>query len=440
MRLLCAACLIAAALPAQLAILDPNLSASVLVNALPGPRHQIGTDASGTIYVADEVPGGFAFGSTIHALPPGGAFVAAYIGTGVVSVGQMVRDLSGGSCHFINHWQGALEHNQVVRIESTPAITPLHDVLWGEGHGLAQNAAGDWFVGVPSGVFGPAQIWTIPAGQLGQVQETAWAPGAGQNRFLAPENGAAMLCADGTSVWRVQPGAPNVAVYTHATAPGTTVEWRGLCPNPFGAGHVASLVESAAGAASVTTLVLWIGPGGPRPLASIAEPPPGDGGIAGDGSGGLLLSAGGQLFRLAPVAPPLQPPGVLLAPVLQPVAQPMTVTLTGRIFALSPFVFAVDLPLGPPLFPGGVLPIPPLGVAHTSLGLQSSFIPVRDGLGAFGPADPVAFIGAGGTFDESYPLPSLLAGLTLVLQGYVLDLQAPNGLLRITPPVFTTFI
>ena len=33
-----------------------------------------------------------------------------------------------------------------------------------------------------------------------------------------------------------------------------------------------------------------------------------------------------------------------------------------------------------------------------------------------------------------------LAGLTLVLEGYILDGTAPNGLFWITPPVFTSFI
>lgn len=427
----------AATAVAQLTVVDPNLQTANVTSGLPGIRHQFGVESTGTVYVGEEVLGGWTQ-TPLHRVDPGGAVTTSYITGWPRSVGQMLRNPADGQVYVVNYWQGALEHNHIVRIEPSGTWTVLHDALWGVGHGMALDAAGDFYLGV-SGTFNPRQIYQVPAASLGTFTQNSWAPGPGTNAWLAGEAGGGMLCADADTIWRVRPGLPDVAVYTNPAVPvGTTYEWRGLIANPMGAGHLFSRVTATA-ASTVTAEVVWFGDGPPRTLLSATVPAPGDFSINEDESGGFLVCTQGTLIRVSLTNPLPTPPGTLTAPTTWPASSPITVTLTGRPFTLAPFLLAVDLPLGPPQFPQSVLPVPPYGVVHTSLGLQSSFLAVRDGLGVFGPADPQARLDAGGVFAEIYGVPSTLAGTTLVLQAYVADPQAPNGLFFTTPPVLTTF-
>jgi hypothetical protein len=116
------------------------------------------------------------------------------------------------------------------------------------------------------------------------------------------------------------------------------------------------------------------------------------------------------------------------------------VSVNGRPFSLSPFILAIDLPLGPPQFPSGVYFLPPWGTFATSLGLLPSFTALEDGLGLFTPAPtPLGVLPPGGQRNLSYFVPLGAAGLTIVTEAYIVDAQAPNGVFWISNSVFVTF-
>ena len=425
----------------QFTVTDNNLQSSFVATGIPGTQHQIGSDAAGNVYVADELPGGFT-GSAIHRVDSAGAVTLNWIPAigGLASAGQMLRNPVDGLCYILSHWQGGLVHNQVNRIEPTGSLTVLHDVLWGIGHGFALDNTGDWFVGTSSG-FQPAVIHRIPAATIGVSPEVPWAPGVAANAWLAAADGGAMLVADLNAVTRVVPGQPNTVVHVQGSSPATSgFSWRGLVQCPFGPGHIVTAAEPLVSQPGMALCsATWIGPGGPHGLAWDIVPTPGDFAVATDGASLLILSQG-TLRRLTVQQSGLIP-GTLVAPSNPTAGGPFSMLITGRAFSISPIVVAADQILGPPMFPGGVLPIPPFGVVHTSLGLLPTFTPLHDGLGVFSSVDPTAFLDPVGQWvSPTYVLPTSSSGLSLVLQAYIPDALAPNGLFWITNPVFVSVL
>ena len=315
---------IAAEVEAQSLIPANGYSASSVATGIPGNRHQVGLDAAGFVYVAEEKAGGFTT-AAIHRVGAIGQVVIDFIpavgpGQPLVSAGQMVTD-TDGSCLIINHWEGALEHNIVTRIEVNGTLTGLHDVLWGTGHGFTIDDAGDYFVGSTVGLVLPRQIYRIAAGQLGNQVEQNFADGPGLNAWLAPAGNGSLLCADGASLWLVRTGQPDIAIYTHLPPGGSSFEWRGLIPSPFGPGHIVSLVDTTLGPGPSMGLILAVDPTGTATqIASATTLGAGDLGIADDGNGGLLVMHEGELLRIAsdlgsvsfPLGAIVTPPGAII--------------------------------------------------------------------------------------------------------------------------------
>jgi hypothetical protein len=107
--------------------------------------------------------------------------------------------------------------------------------------------------------------------------------------------------------------------------------------------------------------------------------------------------------------------------------------------SIAPMLLAADLPLGPPTFPFGVLPLGPYGFAHTSLGIQPSFVALEDGIPVFAATPtPSGFIPPSGVRSLAYVVPPITSTISVVLQAYILDTAAPNGLFWITNPRFVT--
>jgi hypothetical protein len=97
-----------------------------------------------------------------------------------------------------------------------------------------------------------------------------------------------------------------------------------------------------------------------------------------------------------------------------------------------PLVLLADTSAGPFTIPGG------LGVLD--IGLSFGVIPIADGIGLFGYADPNAKTDCiCGVFSVSTALPAGITGLTLYSQGIVMDSAAPNGVFHLTTPVSFTF-
>lgn len=420
-------------------VVAPGFQASVVATGISGSRHQLAVDAGGTISIGEEVEaGGFGNGQ-IHQIAPSGVVTAGVVLWGG-ELGQFVRSPADGRVHYVAHWSGALDHNHVVRIEAGGSTTLLADLLWGRSHSLALDGAATLFLGNSASPFGPGGIYVLPP-PAGSVPPVLHDPGFGTNRLLAWISGGAFAVAEGLTVTRVEPGAAPQVLHTYVPVlPGGQVEFRSFLRNPFGPGFLLSVVETAAGAAAATGIVEYVGPGGTFILASDTQLPlPGDFGMNEDGAGGLLLATGASVVRITQGATPW-PLGSLSAPASFPQGGVLVATVSGRPFALSPFILAADLPLGPPAFPLGVHPIPPYGTAATSLGLLPSFVALEDGLGLFTPGPtPAGFLLPSGQRNLSYPIPLGAAGITIVAEAYIVDSQAPNGTFWISGPAFVTF-
>jgi hypothetical protein len=423
-------------------VVAPGFQSSVVAGGIPGARHQVATEASGTIWVSEEgvVPG---FGpGALHRIDVTGA-VTPNVVPWIASPGQMLRNPADGLVYFVHHWVGALEHNHLVRIDPPGTATTLIDVLWGVGHGLALDGSGVFHMGTGGTGFAAPTIYTIP-NPPGSSPEVPWDPGVADNGFLAwaGANGALVASAlpgSGT-VDLVQPGQGTVPAFTYVPlSPSGQVIVRSLVANPFGPGWLVSVVETDPVTGTIAGSVHFFGPGGPFQIATAsALPAPGDFAINDDGAGGLLLVSAGTVHRIVAGGPPVAP-GTLLAPASAMQGTPVFVTVAGRPFSAAPFILAADLPLGPPSFPGGVLPIPPWGVAHTSLGIQPTFVVLEDGIPVFAPsATPAGFLPHSGQRTLGFLVPPITTAITVVLEAYILDSAAPNGLFWITNPAFLT--
>jgi hypothetical protein len=418
----------------------PGFQTAVVASGIPGSRHQVAAESGGTIWVGEEgLTPGFGPGA-MHRVDVSGVVTPNVIPF-LACPGQMQREPVSGLVHFLHHWTGALEHNHLARIEPAGTMSVLIDVLWGIGHGLALDPAGVFHLGTSTTIFGPATIYQIP-NPPGSAPEIPWDPGVADNAFLAWGDGNSALVgsalAGSGTVTRVEPGQAQQLAFSYVPLTAqSVVETRGLMRNPFGAGWLASFVEADAATGIVTGSVHYFGPGGVFLLASATGlAGVGDFAINDDGAGGLLLVEAGAVHRITGAPPPFAP-GTLQAPTTATQGSPIAVTVSGRPLSIAPFVLAVDLPLGPPLFPLGVLPIPPYGVAHTSLGLLPTFVALEDGIPVFAPfPTPLGFLPPQGQRTLSYVVPTIPAPLTVVLQAYILDPLAPNGLFWITNPVF----
>ena len=361
----------------------------------------------------------------------------------IAAPGQMLRNPADGLVYFIHHWSGALDHNHLTRIEANGTTSVLIDVLWGVGHGLVLDPSGVFYVGTSVSPFGPATVYRIP-NPPGSTTEIPWHPGVADNGHLAWAGQNAALVASALpgpgTVTRIEPGQPDQPVFSYVPQfAGSTVTVRGVVPNPFGAGWLVSVLESDPATGIVHGSVQYFGPGGPWTLAAgAALPPPGDFAINDDGAGGLLLVEGGTVHRISAAAPPIAP-GTLIAPASAMQATAIAVTIAGRPLSIAPLILAADLPLGPPAFPLGVLPIPPYGAAHTSLGIQPTFVVLEDGIPIFAPAPtPSGILPPSGVLSLGYVVPAIAVTVTVVLQAYILDPAAPNGLFWITNPALVT--
>ena len=271
-----------------------------------------------------------------------------------------------------------------------------------------------------------------------------WHAGVADNGHLAWSGPNAAFVASALpgpgTVTLIDPAQPNQTAFTYFPLfPGGVVTVRGLMANPFGAGWLASFVEHDPAFNVVTGSVHYFGPGGPYVFATGSPvPPPGDFAINDDGLGGLLIVDGGTIHRISAATPPVLP-GTLQAPASAMQGTPIVVTIAGRPMSIAPMLFAADLPLGPPSFPLGVLPLGSYGFAHTSLGIQPSFVVLEDGIPVFAPAPTTAgFIPPSGVRSLAYVVPPIASAITVVLQAYILDQAAPNGLFWITNPAFVT--
>ena len=292
-------------------------------------------------------------------------------------------------------------------------------------------------------MFGPPAIYQIP-NPPGSAPEIPWHPGVADNGHLVWGDGGSALVASAlpglATVTRVEPGQTPYTVFTYVPQTASSqVTIRGLVKNPFGGGWLASIVDLDVAMGVATGSVQYFGPGGTFVLATASGlPPPGDFAINDDGAGGLLLVSAGTLHRIVAGAPPVAP-GTLTAPTTAMQGTPVIVTITGRPLSIAPLLFAADLPLGPPAFPSGALPITPYGFAHTSLGIQPTFLALEDGIPVFAPSPTLAgFLPPSGQRTLGYLVPPIATPLTVVLQAYILDAAAPNGLFWITNPVFLT--
>jgi hypothetical protein len=433
------ALVITAAAPAQITV-APGFQTSILASGIPGARHQVAVEASGAIWVSEESASGFG-GGAMHRVVAG--VLTPNVLPFIAAPGQMLRNPGDGLVYFVHHWSGALDHNHLTRIEANGTSTVLTDVLWGVGHGLMLDTGGTFYIGTSPSPFGAAAVHQIP-NPPGSVTPIAWHAGVADNGHLVWSGANAAFVASALpgpgTVTRIDPAQPDQTAFTYSPLfAGSTVTIRGLVANPFGAGWLASVVEHDPVSNTVTGSIHYFGPGGPYVLATAAPaPPPGDFAINDDGTGGLLIVDGGSVLRLFAAAPPV-PPGTLTAPASAMQGTPVIVTIAGRPMSIAPMIFAADLPLGPPTFPLGVLPIAPYGFAHTSLGLQPSFVALEDGIPVFAPAPtPAGFLPPSGARSLAYVVPPVASPITVVLQAYVLDAAAPNGLFWITNPAFVT--
>ena len=136
-------------------------------------------------------------------------------------------------------------------------------------------------------------------------------------------------------------------------------------------------------------------------------------------------------YRFASIPPTVIPPSANLA-WTGPGTAGSTLTIQLVSKPSLPLVLLADTSAGPFTIPGN------LGVLD--IGLSLGTIPIADGIGLFGYADPNAKTDCiCGSFSVSIALPAGLAGLTLYSQGIVIDSAAPNGAFHITTPVSFTF-
>jgi hypothetical protein len=374
----------------------------------------LAVDGSGNVWMVGTQGAVGGTGGTLTRVTPAGVVTPNAV-TGLAEVGDLVRGQDGAVYFWSNVAAGATALN---RVDAAGALTQLGVIAGHEALGIAQDAAGDFYLGgkSTSPIVG---IWRFTPGTL-SLNFFAYGIGApsfpSDNEHLVIDLSGRLFAASLSSIVEVQ--APLSNVVLHFPIPCAAV----FCPPvvrdlDLGFYDTLAYIEHFSVLISATGLFGVRNPSSEFPLASfgpetnLAGVPALGRGIAGDL---WMRDRSGNLFRIT------NDPALLFVEG-QGTGQ---ITVNVRAPAGSPFVLAADAQ-------GLEFAVPGIGALHTSFGLLATFLPVADGVGVLLPADPATVT----PWSQVYPVPASPINVAVTIEAYVLNGNALNGIVMISNPV-----
>jgi hypothetical protein len=416
----------------------PNFSVSLHAAGLAASGASMASDRFGNVYIVDQ-PSAFATGS-VTKVDPAGAVTPQFV-TNVGALSQIAYDPADGYC-YIASWSPILPVvlSNIFRIDPVQGAVQTGFVsLIASGFTIDNN--GLMYFGTQTAILGAGLYSHDPNGPSGNA--TFLSAGFAQNAVLQSLVSGSVLIAGGNEVRRWSPAAfVPVPYYLHpAPLPNTVATVNSLARTPFnqiGAGALIGVRELGTLCLCGQGLTITAGLTGQSPQVFATEP-------YGTPFNGLRCIASG-IFQDEWWYTEQPGPGPIAGKLLWRIRQVAAHSSQGSLItSVSGSVVTVDL-YGPaaggdPFLFGGasaLLPvslaqfIPPFGVIDLSP-LHPLYTPIIDGIGFFGPPNPVGVIPAGGHFQLSVLIPPGFTGISVLLQDLTLSPGvAPNGLFFIS--------
>jgi hypothetical protein len=416
----------------------PNFSVSLHASFLAASGASMAADRFGNVYIVDQ-PSALATGS-VTKVDPAGAVVPQFVNN-LGSLSQIAYDPADGYC-YIASWSPLLP----VVLSSIWRIDPVQGAVAAGSVNLIASGftignSGLMYFGTQTALQGAGLYSHDPSGPSGNA--TILSPGFGQNAILQSLVSGHVLIASGNEVRRWTPAAiAPVPYYIHPVPlPNALATVNSLARTPFnqiGAGALIGVRELGTLCLCGQGLTITAGLTGQNPQTFATEP-------YGSPFNGLRCIASG-IFQDEWWYTEQPGPGPIAGKLLWRIRQvPAHSSQGSLITSVAGNVVTLDL-YGPaaggdPFLLGGasaILPvslaqfIPPFGVIDLSP-LHPLYTPIIDGIGFFGPPNPIGVVPAGGHFQLSVLIPPGFTGIALVLQDLTLSPGvAPNGLFFIS--------
>lgn len=438
---------------AQIQGLPSNYSVSQVANGLAADGNSMAVDRFGNIYMRHAGSSGVP--DRITRISANGAINENFV-SNLGAIGQLARHPVNGLVYFTSYSPMLpVIHSTVHEITMSGAVMSAYSLTM-VAKGLTIDNTGKFYFGGMGLLGSGLYVGTPNPGSL-NISLAYLGSGHGQNEILQSLVNGDVLVADGMEVRRWSTPSPitGLSLYYQAPLIGNTMTTLGsLARNPF------NPLESGAfiGQNVLTTLCMCgVGSAIPGKLLHAGNAPFATEGYSLPRNGLLSLTDGTQddIYWLSDNAAGVTPgPGPNPFPLGRTLYRIRNTPAAGEIGTLDVAFFGTTTGSFVASFNvygnsnGGdpvVLGVAPGAVPFTqtwynTLGwfdldpLAAYYMPIADGIGLFGAADPTAVIPPGGHFTRFVPIPaSVPAGLTFATQALIVaPYRAPNGIVVVS--------
>ena len=425
-------CLILTALAAAQPTAPQTYLTRPVATGIGASGDSMAVNAWGTTYVLNLSPAGVS--DSITAVSRAGVVDSAYA-TGLGRASQIAFNPQDGHCYVAFHSPVLpvvlsriykLDSSGPVQVGSTPLIA----------EGFAIDDDGRWIFGTNVSVGGPGIYKQLPGSSL-----MFFGLGFGSNSTIMSMAGNDdVLIADGLEVRRQIPAAlVAIPYWSTPFIPNNVTRVKSVARSPFDQVGQGAMV----GVNTFTTLCnCGFGNAYPGSATAGSSTPLATEAFTGFGAGMVAIAPGpdDNLYWLTRDSAP----GTGISKTLYRIEEQTGAGIPGSLkvtVLASPVGSVVDVQIwgeggAPVLF--GALAAPmttPSFEIYTPYGwimnlFHPNYIPVLDGVGMFGPANPLAVLPANGNGQWTFPVPAL--GISLGAQALISDTKAPNGSFNIT--------